>query len=527
MEDALVIGAGHNGLVAANVLADAGWSVEVLEATSTPGGAVRSGEFVEPGYTSDFCSAFYPMTALSPAIGALDLEAYGLRWCHAPLVLAHPALDGTCPIISRDPDETAASLSSFSASDADAWDRLYQRWIDLGPGIVPAMLGPFPPVKALGSLIKRVHLRDAPELMRFALLPVRRMGEEEFTSEQARRLIAGSALHADFTPESTLSGFFGWLMCAAGQQVGFPMPAGGAQSIITALVDRLRSKGGRLRCNAPVNEVVVRHGRAVGVRLSDGQEVGASRAVLADVNAPVLYQSLVAAEHLPERVLDAIQRFDWDYSTFKVDWTLNGSIPWSSPQARQAGTIHVSEDVDHLSLCTTGLDRGVIAAEPFLLVGQHGLADPSRQPPGHDTAWAYTHVPRQVRGDAGGALTGSWDTREGEVFADRIEAQIERLAPGFGALIRRRHITAPPTFERENPNLVGAAIQGGTEQLHQQLIFRPIPGTGRPGTPVPGLFLASSSAHPGGAVHGACGANAARAALAAYRVRFVTGWRRR
>ncbi len=521
-----MIGAGHNGLVAANVLADAGWSVEVLEATSTPGGAVRSSEFVEPGYTSDFCSAFFPMTALSPAIASLDLGAHGLRWAHAPLVLAHPALDGSCPVISRDLAETKASLDAFDQADGQAWERLYQRWIDLEPGLLPAMLGPFPPVKALGALARRVRLRDAPDLMRFALLPVRRMGEEEFGSEQARRLLAGAALHADFAPESTLSGFFGWLMCAAGQQVGFPVPVGGAQSITDALVERLRQRGGRVRCDAPVTEVLVRNGRAVGCRLADGSEVGADRAVLADVNAPALYTSLVASRHLPARVLDAIGRFDWDDATFKVDWTLDGAIPWTAPEARRAGTVHVSEDVDHLSLTTSGLARGVIPAEPFLLVGQQSLADPGRQPAGHDTVWAYTHLPRRVRSDAGGSLTGIWDRSEADAFADRIQAQIERLAPGFASLVRHRHVTPPPSFEIENPNLVGAAINGGTAQLHQQLIFRPIPGTGRPATPVSGLFLASSSAHPGGAVHGVCGANAARAALAAYRLRFFTGWRR-
>ncbi len=528
MVDALVIGAGHNGLVAANVLADAGWSVEVLEAADSPGGAVRSGEFVEAGHISDFCSAFYPMTALSPVMDSLDLGAHGLRWVHAPLVLAHPADDGTCPVLSTDPAVTHDSLADCSSpGDAEAWDRLYQRWLDLAPGLVPAVLGPFPPVRALAKLARRVPPREIPDLLRFFLLPVRRLGEEEFTGEAARRLLAGAALHADFSPESTLSGFFGWLMCAAGQQVGFPVPVGGAQSITDALVRRLEAGGGRVRCGAPVTEVVVRHGRAAGVRVgsgSGGEELRADRAVLADVNAPMLYRSLVAADHLPARLLAAIERFDWDDATFKVDWTLDEPIPWKAAGARQAGTVHVSEDVDHLSLCTSGLARGAIPAEPFLLVGQQSIADPTRQPAGHDTAWAYTHVPRKVRRDSGGSLTGVWDRVEADAFAERVEDQIEKLAPGFRDCVRRRHVTTPPAFEAENPNLDGSAIQGGTEQLHQQLVFRPVPGTGRPGTPIAGLYLASSSAHPGGAVHGVCGSNAARAAIAGDRVRRASVW---
>lgn len=519
MTDAVVIGSGPNGLAAANLLADHGWSVTVLEATSTPGGAVRSGELVEPGFTTDICSAFYPLAAASPTIGDLRLEQHGLRWRHAPVALAHPTLDGTCAVISRDIDVTAASLDSFHPGDGDAWRHLIDRWHTLSPGLLGALFTPFPPVKAGLQLGAAVGPRDLVRFARFTLVPARRLGEEEFAGDGGRRLIAGNALHADFAPESTLSGFFGWLLSCMAQDGGYPVPEGGAGSFSGAMVKRLGSLGAVVRCDSPVTEIVVRDGRARAVVLADGTEVDARRAVVADVNAPMLYRHLVAAHHLPPRLLDDLERFQWDDATVKVDWTLNGSIPWTSEDARKAGTVHVGEGVDALTLHASELARGLVPATPFMLMGQQAVTDPTRQPAGTDTAWAYTHVPRTVRGDAGGSVKGSWDAADTEQFVERMEAQVEALAPGFRDRIRARHVLTPPAFERENPNLDGSAINGGTSQLHQQLVFRPVPGLGRAETPVRGLFLASGSAHPGGGVHGAAGSNAARAAIAGDRRR--------
>lgn len=513
--DAVVVGSGPNGLVAANHLADHGWSVAVLEAGPGPGGAVRSAEVIEPGYVNDLCSAFYPLGAASSAITDLELEHHGLRWRHAPVVLAHPSIDGTCPILSRSLDETAASLDRHHPGDGDAWRALHRRWTDLQPGLLESVVGPFPPVRAAGALAFAQPPRDLLRLARFALLPARRMGEEEFGGAAARRLLTGVALHADLAPESTLSGFMGWLLMALGQDVGFPVPEGGASSFTGALVDRLTARGGTVACDAPVTGIRVASGRAIGVELDDGSPITARRAVLADVSAPMLYRSLVDARHLPSSILTDLDRFHWDDATFKVDWTLDGPIPWAAPEARTAGTVHVVEGVDQLTVIASELARGLVPADPFLLVGQQSMTDPTRQPAGKETAWAYTHVPQTVRGDAGGQLAGDWGEADVGAFCGRIEARIEALAPGFTDLIRGRHVQSPPTLQAENANLHRGAINGGTAQLHQQLVFRPVPGLGRPGTPVRSLFLASSSAHPGGGVHGAPGRNAARAALAA------------
>lgn len=520
MPDAVVIGAGPNGLVAANLLADRGWDVVVLEAQPEPGGAVKSAELIEPGFVNDVFSAFYPLAVASPVLRSLDLAGHGVVWRRAPLALAHPASDGTCPVVSTDLDETAAALDADTPGDGDAWRRVYGRWQRLGGPLVEALLSPFPPVRAGARLLGATRPSELADLLRFVMLPVRRLGAEEFAGEPGRRLLAGCALHTDVFPESPVGGLMGWLLAAIGQELGWPVPEGGAGRLTEALVSRLTAAGGNLRCATPVTGVVVRGGRAVAVRTAAGDEVDARRAVLADVDAPTLYRDLVGESHLPDRFVRALDRFQWDAATVKVDWTLDGPIPWASEAARRAGTVHVADTVDALTLQATHLQLGLVPDPPFLVVGQQGRADPTRAPHGKDAAWAYAHVPREVRGDAGDeGITGAWDEADASRMADRIEGGIERLAPGFRALVRGRHVLTPPSLEAADANLVGGSINGGTSQLHQQLVFRPVPGLGRAGTPVAGLFLASASAHPGGGVHGACGANAARAALAADRLR--------
>ena len=287
--DVVVIGSGPNGLTAANLLADQGWEVTVIEAASTPGGAVRSGELIEPGFVNDLFSAFYPLGAASPVLNALELDRFGLSWCHAPTVAAHPSLDGSCPVISRNLDETAESFDRYHAGDGDGWRRLYRLWEQVSDPLLEAMLSPFPPVRAGARLAKALPATELVRFARFMLLPVRRLGEEEFGSDAARRMMAGMALHSDLPPEANLSGMFGWLMASLGQSVGFPVPRGGSGQLTAALVRRLEQRGGRIGYEAPATEVVIREGRAVGVRLGgahDGAVLDCRRAVLADVSAP-------------------------------------------------------------------------------------------------------------------------------------------------------------------------------------------------------------------------------------------------
>ncbi|HEV2635900.1 MAG TPA: NAD(P)/FAD-dependent oxidoreductase [Actinocrinis sp.] len=518
MADAIVIGAGPNGLVAANILADAGWQVDVLEAQAEPGGAVRSDRGVDPAFVNDLFSSFYPLAVASPAIGALELERFGLRWSHAPTVMAHPMLDGRCATLHRGTQETVGDIEEhFGSDDAQAWAHLSELWKALDPHLLDSLFTPFPPVKSALAMAGRLRAAGGLRAARFLTLPVRRLIEEEFTGSGPGLLLAGCALHADLLPESAGSSMFGWLLAMLGQQYGWPAPVGGAGSLTAALVRRLESLGGTVQCGTRVREVVVRGGKALGVRTEEGQAYRATRAVLADVAATSLYGGLVAWEDLPASAREDLRRFQWDFSTVKVDWALHGPIPWNAPAAARAGTVHLGADLNELSDYAHQVTTGRLPARPFALLGQMTTTDPSRSPAGTEAAWAYTHVPQHITDDLGpDQITGSWDERETEAVADRIELQIERFAPGFRDRITARRILTPATLESLDENLVGGALNGGTTNIHQQLFFRPTPGTGRPETPVQRLYLASASAHPGGGVHGACGANAARAALRAH-----------
>jgi phytoene dehydrogenase-like protein len=512
--DAVIVGAGHNGLVAANLLADAGWDVIVLEAADEPGGAVRSAEVTDPGFVHDLCSAFYPLSTASP-LAELDLGRHGLRWTHAPVVLAHPLPDGRAAILDRDLDATAASVGEFASADAAAWRQVYDGWRRISGPLLNSLMSPFPPVRAGISLLRRTGPAGALRLGRQFLLPVQRYADELFTGEGAKLLLTGLAMHTDLSPYEAGSAAYGWLLAMLGQEHGFPVPVGGAGRITEALVARLGCVGGELRCGTPVSCVLTAGGRAVGVRAADGGLWRARRAVLADVPAPTLYRDLVGLDRLPTRLATDLAAFQWDAATIKVDWALPGPVPWKNPEVGRAGTVHLGGDLRALSRYAADLADGRTPAVPFLLAGQMTTTDPTRSPVGTETMWAYTHVPRRDH----------WPTAAVHAHADRMEQVVETYAPGFRDLIGTRYVVGPDEFEQHNPSLVGGAVNGGTSAAHQQLFLRPVPSLGRADTPIDRLYLAGSSAHPGGGVHGAPGANAARAALARWRPILGTAYR--
>jgi phytoene dehydrogenase-like protein len=508
--DAIVVGGGPNGLVAANVLADAGWHVLVVEGAVAPGGAVRTASVTAPGYLSDLYSAFYPLAAAGPApIARLGLEDFGLEWAHAPEVVAHPMLDGNAPILSRDLDRTLASLRSRSRSEADGWEQVVGTWRELSPTLLPALIGPRPAIRPTVELLGRARVRGLVAHARTLVLSARRMAEEAGCGPAGSLLLGGNALHGDVLLESPGSGILGLLLCGLGHDVGFPVPRGGAERLIDALVRRFRLKGGELRCCAAVEQVTIVDGKATGVRLSSGEHLTARHAVIAAVTAPVVDRLVPLGWRRPA---DAT-RFEPSLGTIKIDWALSGPIPWSDRTVGRAGTVHVAPTLDELSVQAHQLARGVVPDKPFVIVGQMTTSDPSRSPAGTESAWAYTHLPARFRQDADEELTGDYGASDVDYLAARIESRIESVAPGFTSRLLARHIAGPRELERANPSLFGGDIAGGTVQLYQQGPFRPPGSLGAPTTLVRRLYVGSSSVHPGGGVHGGPGARAARAAL--------------
>lgn len=514
MTDCVVIGSGPNGLVAANLLADEGWSVTVLESQPTLGGAVRTDTEVYEGFRHDTFSAFYPLAAASPTIKSLKLEDHGLTWVHAPAVLGDPLPDGSWAMIHRKREDTAAGLDSLMPGDGQAWLDLCELWDGFGDDLILALLSPFPPVRHGARLATRMTRAGGPAALALTLMSVRRLGQKYFAGEAPRVLLAGNALHADFSPDEAGSGIFGLLLAMLAQTVGFPAPQGGAGELIAALTSRFESLGGTIHTNTEVTSIVVRDGRAVGVRLASGDEVTAERAIVANVSAPALYGGLVSLDDLPARTRWGMKKFSWDPATVKVDWALSTPVPWTTAPDLTPGTVHIAHSVDELRRFAAQAKGNAIPSDPLLLTGQMTATDPTRSPEGTEALWAYTHVPQHARSDAGnGGIRGDWGESDKERMADRMQARIERFAPDFASRVLSRRVLGPRELQARNANLHNGAINGGTAKLTQELVLRPVPGMGRAETPIKGLYLGSASAHPGGGVHGAPGSNAAKAAL--------------
>jgi phytoene dehydrogenase-like protein len=503
--DAVVIGAGHNGLVAAALLADAGWDVVVLEAQSAPGGAVKSAELV-PGYVSDLYSAFYPLSVASPALQHLQLEDHGLRWSHAPAVVGHArsADDDDAPVLYRDIERTAAEFDRHHPGDGDRWISAFEQYQRIKKPLLETLFAPFPPVRGPAGLLRRLGAADALRLAQLLLLPAGELARQLFDGEAAQLLLLGNAMHADVPVDAPGSGVMGYLLVMLGQDGGFPVPVGGAGALTAALVRRAEAAGARVVCGREIDSIDVRGHRATAVNLTDGSVVRCRRAVIADTSAPQLYQRLLPPEVLPSGPRRDLDRFVWDTPVLKINYALDAPIPWRSPSRAGAGTVHLGADHDGLIRWMADLNTGTVPAAPFLLFGQMTTADPSRSPAGTESAWAYTHLPR-----------GRSDDRSADQLAEAVDAVLEQHAPGFTGHLVGKVIQRPSDLEHSDANLHAGAVNGGTSQLFQQLVFRPMPGQGGPRTPLDNVFLGSAGAPPGGGVHGICGRNAARAALSA------------
>jgi phytoene dehydrogenase-like protein len=500
--DAIVIGSGPNGLAAAITLAEAGRSVTVLERAGRIGGAVATDELTLPGFRHDTFSAVYPAAAASPVFARWPLERHGLRWVHPQYCYAHPLPDGRAVVLARDVDETAASLDALHAGDGDAWRRFVDPYLSHFDAWRETMLSGFPPLAGPVKLFAALKLGGTLDWARLLLMPAHALAHDLFTADGARAWLFGAAMHGDVPPQGAGSAIAAAHLNLMGHAVGWPSPEGGAGRLADALAGYLAERGGETRTQAQVTRIVTEGGRAAGVELESGERLPGSL-VIADVTPHALLA--LAGDALEGRYATALRRFRYGPATLKLDWALSGPVPWTAPEARTAGTVHVGGTEQEL-LAALAVTAG-LAERPLLLFGQQSVADPTRAPAGQHTAWAYTHGPQEA----------DWE-HESERQVERVEAQIERFAPGFRDLILARHVQSPADLQQRNSNLVGGDVGAGSYTL-DQVIFRPLPSLTPYRTPVRGLFLGSAATFPGGAAHGVPGHAAARAALLEARVR--------
>jgi len=461
--DAIVVGAGPNGLAAGITLARAGLSVLVREGELEPGGGARTEALTLPGFLHDTFSAVHPLALASPFFESLPLAAHGLEWVHPPVPLAHPLDDGGAVLLERSLDATAEGLGE----DGDAYRALFAPLVHRGGRILAAILS--------SPRLPRSPLALA-RFGRSALQPASRLVRRRFSGDRARALFAGLAAHSALALDLAGSSAFGLVLGLAGHTLGWPMPRSGAQRITRALVSVFGELGGELLTGAPVESL---------------SELPPARVVLCDVTPR---QLLRLVPQLPSGYRRSLRRWRYGPGVFKLDWALSGPIPWRAAVCRQAGTVHLGGSLGELEASERAAWEGRVSARPFVLLVQPSLFDPTRAPEGRHTAWAYCHVPNGSKQDA----------------TQAIERQVERFAPGFRDLILARSVLDPAGLEARNPNLVGGDLNGGALELRQLLVR---PSWHLHSTPSPGLYLCSSSTPPGGGVHGMCGHRAAHRAL--------------
>ncbi|MGY1886935.1 phytoene desaturase family protein [Blastococcus sp. SYSU DS0753] len=467
--DAVVVGSGPNGLAAALRLAAAGLRVQVLERDDRPGGGIRSAELTRPGFLSDICASVHPMAAAAPFFREFDLPSRGVRLLHPEVPYAHPLDEGRAAVAHRSLEQTADGFGS----DGPAYRRLLGPLVDAGDDLVEFFLG---------SALRRFPTRSLPAMASFAVngLPdVRWLARRWFRTEEPSALLAGAAAHGTLDLTRAITGGLGLLQGMLAHHSGWPVVEGGSQRLADAMVVALREQGG---------EVVTGH------EVTDLREFEDVPAVLLDTTPQAFVR--LAGDRVHEGYRRWVSRYRHGPGVFKIDWALSEPVPWTHADVRRAGTVHLSGTLDETVAAESAPSSGRDTDRPFVIAVQPTVADPTRAPSGGHVLWAYAHVPNGSDVD----------------MTDRIEAQVERFAPGFRDTILARHTMRAPEMEAYNPNYVGGEISNGEASL-RQMLARPVPRWNTYKTPVPGTYLASSATPPGPAVHGMCGDNAARVAL--------------
>jgi phytoene dehydrogenase-like protein len=465
--DAIVVGAGPNGLTAAVTLALAGLRVRVYEGTEAAGGGARTGELTLPGFRHDYCSAVHPLGAGSPVLRTLPLERHGLTWVHPDLPLAHPLPDGSAAVLARSMTETARSLDGDSGTYRLLMEPFAGRWDELAADVLRPPLAGWPRHPLVYGCFGLL-----------AALPAAVLAQS-FSGAGARGLVAGLAGHAPAPLTSPVTGGIALMFALAAHEVGWPFPRGGTQAISDALAALLASLGGRVE---------------TGHRVRTLGELPRARAYLFDTSPG--HAAAIAGSRLPRWFAGLFRRYRHGPAVFKIDYALSGPVPWTAPAARRAGTVHLGPSMAEIGAALRSAQQGRAPDPPFLVTAQPSVFDPGRAPAGSHVFWVYAQVPNRWQGD----LTGA------------IENQIERFAPGFRDLVLARATTTPAGLESRNPNNVGGDIAGGRcDKL--RLLLRPTPAPVPYVTPNPEIYLCSSATPPGPGVHGMCGYHAAEAAL--------------
>ena len=460
---AFVVGSGPNGLTAAIILAQAGRRVTVFEAEQSIGGGARSAELTLPGFTHDICSAIHPLGAGSPVFASFPLQRFGLEWVHPAVPLAHPFDDGSAAILARSVEETAGHLGADGESYRRLVNPAVEHWDELS-GLVMSPQFPRHP-----WLLSRLGWA--------AVQPLARLARRRFRGEHARALLAGLGAHSMLPLDQVGTSATALALGVAGHAVGWPFPRGGAQRLANALAAYAQSLGVEIR---------------TGTRVTSLRELPRGAEVLCDVTPHQLLA--LGGQDLPPALRRRLRRYRYGMAAYKVDWALSGPIPWKAEDCRRAGTIHLGGTLDEIAAGERATWRGQTPEHPFVLLAQHTLFDPTRAPAGQHTAWAYCHLPNGSQQD----------------MLQRIEAQIERFAPGFSKLILERSVMPPAELEAHNANLIGGDISGGSMEFRQMFLRI----TARPSTTAPWrVYLCSSSTFPAPGVHGMCGYFAARACL--------------
>ncbi len=465
MLDAIVVGAGPNGLAAALVLAGAGHAVRVIEAEPEVGGGLRTAELTLPGFRHDVCSAIHPLGIGSPFLRTLPLGERGLVWVHPEVPLAHPLPGGEAAILYQSLDDTVRGLGS----DGDAWRSLMEPQVKAWPDIEADVLAPPRPSR---------HPFAMARFAKHALRSAESVGRR-FRGEKAAALWSGLGAHSMRALDRPLTAGIGLVLTILAHRVGWPFPRGGSDQLALAMQSILADRAGEI---------------LTGRRVESLDDVPRAGAVLLDVTPRQLLR--IAGGRLPPGYRRRLARYRYGPAAFKVDWALDAPIPWLAEDCARAGTVHVGGTAPEIAASEQAVEHGEHPERPFVLLAQPTLFDSDRAPEGHHVAWAYCHVPNGSTVD----------------MTERIEAQIERFAPGFRERILARHVMGPRELEAHNPNLVGGHINGGLQDL-RQTFARPVASLDPYSTPVPGLYLCSSSTPPGGGVHGMCGYHAARSAL--------------